>query len=154
MKLHKLQFEMDKAEHRLSEKETETAIGKATAEASMRDISALKGELKAHVEAAVKVLLWRSCGCMLKEWVEATKKCQHCDDVQQPCSLLSGKQCTVVFSARRQVVCCHRHTQLDTSGKTAMFKAYLPSVVLFICCQSCNTRRHVFQTHVSKEQSP
>ena len=53
--MHKLQSELDKAEHRLSEKEMEVSIGKATADAAIRDVSALRGELKAHAEAAAKV---------------------------------------------------------------------------------------------------
>ena len=55
--MHKLQSELDKAEHRLSEKEVEVSVGKASLEAASRDISALKGELKAHAEASAKVLL-------------------------------------------------------------------------------------------------
>ena len=54
-KLHKAQAELDKAEHLVSEKDTESAIGKAAAEAAGRDISALRGELKAHANAAAKV---------------------------------------------------------------------------------------------------
>ena len=54
-KLHKVQAELDKAEHLLSEKATERAIGKAAAEAAARNISALRGELKAHADAAAKV---------------------------------------------------------------------------------------------------
>ncbi|KAL3148684.1 hypothetical protein ABBQ38_014099 [Trebouxia sp. C0009 RCD-2024] len=53
-KLHKVQVELDKAEHLLSEKDTESAIGKAAAEAAARNISALRGELKAHADAAAK----------------------------------------------------------------------------------------------------
>ncbi|DBB14510.1 TPA: hypothetical protein ACH3X3_004792 [Trebouxia sp. C0006] len=52
--VHKLQSELDKAEHRLSEKEVEVSVGKASLEAASRDISALKGELKAHAEASAK----------------------------------------------------------------------------------------------------
>ena len=55
--MHKLQTELDKAEHRLSEKEVGVSVGKASVEAALRDISALKGELKAHAEASAKVLL-------------------------------------------------------------------------------------------------
>ncbi len=55
--VHKLQCELDKAEHRLSEKEVEASVGKASVEAALRDISALKGELKANAEASAKVLL-------------------------------------------------------------------------------------------------
>ncbi len=55
--VHKLQTELDKAEHRLSEKEVEVSVGKASVEAASRDISALKGELKAHAEASAKVIL-------------------------------------------------------------------------------------------------
>lgn len=54
-KLHKAQAQLDKAEHLLSEKDTESAIGKAAAEAAARNISALRGELKAHADAAAKV---------------------------------------------------------------------------------------------------
>lgn len=54
-KLHRVQAELDKAEHLLSEKDTESAIGKAAAEAAARNISALRGELKAHADAAAKV---------------------------------------------------------------------------------------------------
>ena len=53
--MHKLQSELDKVQHRLGEQEVETSVGKAAGEAAMRDISALKGELKAHAEAAAKV---------------------------------------------------------------------------------------------------
>lgn len=52
---HKVQAQLDKAEHLLSEKDTEGAISKASAEAAARDISALRGELKAHADAAAKV---------------------------------------------------------------------------------------------------
>ncbi|DBA92530.1 TPA: hypothetical protein ACH3X1_002761 [Trebouxia sp. C0004] len=52
--VHKLQSELDKAEHRLSEKEVEASVGKASVEATLRDISALNGELKAHAEASAK----------------------------------------------------------------------------------------------------
>ena len=55
--VHKLQSELDKEERRLSEKEVEVSVGKASVEAALRDISALKGELKAHAEASAKVLL-------------------------------------------------------------------------------------------------
>ena len=54
-RVHKVQAQLDKAEHLLSEKDTEGAIGKASAEAAARDISALRGELKAHADAAAKV---------------------------------------------------------------------------------------------------
>ena len=53
--MHKLQSELDKVQHRLGEQEVETSVGKAAGEAAMREISALKGELKAHAEAAAKV---------------------------------------------------------------------------------------------------
>ena len=52
---HKVQAQLDKAEHLLSEKDTEGTIGKAAAEAAARNISALRGELKAHADAAAKV---------------------------------------------------------------------------------------------------
>lgn len=55
--MHKLQSELDKAEHRLSEKETEVSVSKASVEAASRDISALKGELKSHAETSAKVML-------------------------------------------------------------------------------------------------
>ena len=55
VKGHKVQAQVEKAEHLLSEKDTEGAIGKAAAEAAARDISALRGELKAHADAAAKV---------------------------------------------------------------------------------------------------
>ena len=55
--VHKLQCELDKAEHRLSEMQVEASVGKASVEAAIRDISALKGELKAHAEASAKVIL-------------------------------------------------------------------------------------------------
>lgn len=54
-KVLKAQAQLDKAEHLLSEKHTEGAIQKAAAEAAARDISALRGELKAHADAAAKV---------------------------------------------------------------------------------------------------
>lgn len=55
--VHKLQCELDTAEHRLSEMQVEASVGKASVEAAIRDISALKGELKAHAEASAKVIL-------------------------------------------------------------------------------------------------
>lgn len=55
--MHKLQSELDKAEHRLSETQVESSVGKASVEAALRDISALTGELKAYAEASAKVLL-------------------------------------------------------------------------------------------------
>lgn len=53
--MHKVQAQLDKAEHLLSEKNTEGAISNASAEVAARDISALRGELKAHADAAAKV---------------------------------------------------------------------------------------------------
>lgn len=55
--VHKLQSQLDKAEHRLSEMEVEASVSKASVEAVLRDISALKGELKAYAEASAKVIL-------------------------------------------------------------------------------------------------
>ncbi|KAL0020086.1 hypothetical protein WJX79_009298 [Trebouxia sp. C0005] len=52
--VHKLQSQLDKAEHRLSEMEVEASVSKASVEAVLRDISALKGELKAYAEASAK----------------------------------------------------------------------------------------------------
>ena len=55
MKLQKLQHELDKSQQSLNERELEVSVGKAAAEAHARDVSGLKGELKAHAEASLKV---------------------------------------------------------------------------------------------------
>lgn len=55
MQLHKVQAQLDKAEYMLSEKDTEAAISKAASEAGSREISSLRGELKAHADATAKV---------------------------------------------------------------------------------------------------
>ena len=55
MKLQKLQHELDKAQQSLNERELEVTVGKAAADAHARDVSALKGELKVHAEASLKV---------------------------------------------------------------------------------------------------
>ena len=58
-KVHKVQAALDKAGHMLSEKDTDSAISKAATEAASREISSLRGELKAHADAAAKVdQLW------------------------------------------------------------------------------------------------
>ena len=67
MHLHKAQSQLDKAEHKLSEKDTEAAISKAASEAGSREISSLRGELKAHADTTAQVgqLQGLSLGCQL-----------------------------------------------------------------------------------------
>ena len=54
-KLQKAHAQLDRAEHMLSKHETEGSISKAAVEAANREVSSLKGELKAHADAAGKV---------------------------------------------------------------------------------------------------
>ena len=55
MQLHKGQSQADKLQHSLSERELEVAMAKAAVDTAKKEAWALRGELKAHAEAAAKV---------------------------------------------------------------------------------------------------
>lgn len=71
VQLHKRQADSDKLQHSLSEADLEVNTSKAAEQVAKKEAWALKGELKAHAEAAAKVM-HHTCPVVYCEQAQAT----------------------------------------------------------------------------------
>lgn len=67
MQLHKRQSDLDNLQHSLSEADLEVNTSKAAEQVAKKEAWALKGELKAHAEAASKVMIHTCPGVYCKQ---------------------------------------------------------------------------------------